>query len=212
MAPAICSRKKAVSRFDELRARMWELEQELEAEAERLRAEFAQRRADGGGRLRTRQAAQRQRLLPYLFRARPAHVLTAPVIYGLIVPLALLDLALTVYQQVCFRAWGIERVRRRDFFAFDRHRLSYLNIIEKLNCDYCAYANGLVAYAREVAGRTEQYWCPVRHAARVRAPHRHYRQFVPYGDGEAYRRELPILRRRLRGGRPPRDPGADVPD
>jgi hypothetical protein len=187
-----------VSRFDELRARLWELEQELEVEAERLRGEFAGRMAEGGERLRASQKALRRRLLPYLLRARPAHVLTAPVIYGLIVPLALLDLALTVYQQVCFRAWGIARVRRGAHFVFDRHRLGYLNLIEKLNCDYCAYANGLLAYAREVAGRTEQYWCPVRHAARVNAPHRHYRHFVAYGDGEAYRRELPILRRRLR--------------
>lgn len=188
-----------MSRFDELRARLWELEQELETEAERLRVEFAERLAAGGDRLRASQKALRQRLWPYLRDARPAHLLTAPVIYGLIVPLAALDLALTVFQHVCFRAWGIDRVRRRPFFAYDRHRLDYLNIIEKLNCNYCAYANGLIAYAREVAGRTEQYWCPVRHAARVNAPHRQYRQFVPYGDGEAYQRELPILRRRLRG-------------
>lgn len=187
-----------MSRFDDLRARLWDLEQELEAEAERLRLQFAQRLADGGAQLRASQRALRRRLLPYLLRARPAHVLTAPVIYGLLVPLLLLDLSLTVYQQVCFRAWGIERVRRRGFFAFDRHRLGYLNLIEKLNCDYCAYASGLLAYAREVAGRTEQYWCPVRHGVRVAAPHRQYRQFVPYGDGEAYRREQPILRQRLK--------------
>ena len=190
-----------MSRFDELRARLWELEQELETEAERLRVEFAERLAAGGERLRASQKALRQRLWPYLRDARPAHLLTAPVIYGLIVPLALLDLALTVYQHACFRAWGIERVRRRPFFTYDRHRLAYLNIIEKLNCDYCAYANGLIAYAREVAGRTEQYWCPIRHASRVNAPHARYRDFVTYGDGEAYQRELPILRHRMRDHR-----------
>jgi hypothetical protein len=202
-----------MSRFDELRARLRELEQELEGEAERLRTEFAQRVAGKGERLRASQEALRTRLLPYLLSARPAHLLTAPVIYGLIVPLALLDLALTVFQQTCFRAWGIERVRRGTFFAFDRRRLGYLNLIEKLNCDYCAYANGLLAYAREIAGRTEQYWCPVRHAARVSAPHRQYGQFVPYGDAEAYRRELPILRRRMekRGPGVSASPG-DPPD
>ena len=187
-----------MSRFDELRARLWALQQELEVEAERLRVQFAQRLTDGGEQLRRRQAALRRRLLPYVLRARPAHLLTVPVIYGLVVPLFVLDLALTVYQQVCFRAWGIERVHRGRYFAFDRHRLAYLNVIEALNCEYCAYANGLLGYAREIAGRTEQYWCPVRHAARVAAPHRQYQQFVAYGDGEAYRRELPILRRRLR--------------
>ncbi len=36
---------------------------------------------------------------------------------------------------------------RGAHFTFDRHRLGYLNLIEKLNCDYCAYANGLFAYA-----------------------------------------------------------------
>ncbi len=199
-----------MSRFDDLRGRLWQLEQELEAEAERLRTEFAGRLAEGGERLRAGHKALRTRLLPYLLGARPAHLLTAPVIYGLVVPLVLLDLALTVFQHVCFRAWGVARVRRGAFFAFDRRRLGYLNLIEKLNCDYCAYANGLLAYAREIAGRTEQYWCPVRHAARVNAPHRQYRQFVPYGDAEGYRRELPILRRRLEGdppaGEPPQSP------
>lgn len=192
-----------MSRFDELRSRVWALEQELEAEAERLRVEFAGRLAEGSERLRASHRAVRTRLLPYLLGAPPAHLLTAPVIYGLVVPLALLDLALTVFQHVCFRAWGIGRVRRGAFFAFDRHRLGYLNVIEKLNCDYCAYANGLLAYAREIAGRTEQYWCPVRHAARVNAPHRQYGQFVLYGDAEGYRRELPILRRNLQGNVPP---------
>ena len=52
-----------MSRFDELRARLWDLEQEVEAEAERLRLEFAQRVADGGAQLRASQRALRQRLL-----------------------------------------------------------------------------------------------------------------------------------------------------
>jgi hypothetical protein len=76
-----------------------------------------------------------------------------------------------------------------------------LNLIETLNCHYCAYGNGLLAYAREVAGRTEQYWCPVRHAARAASPHRQYRHFATYDDAEGYQRELPILRRDLRSDR-----------
>jgi len=51
---------------------------------------------------------------------------------------------------------------------------------------------------REVAGRTEQYWCPIRHARRVRGPHAHYREFVDYGDAEAYRTRLIPLRDELR--------------
>ena len=43
------------------------------------------------------------------------------------------------------------------YLAFDRHRLTYLNFAEKLNCEYCAYANGILAYFTEIAARTEQY-------------------------------------------------------
>jgi len=32
----------------------------------------------------------------------------------------------------------------------DRHHLAYLNVIEKLNCEYCGYANGVFAYVREI--------------------------------------------------------------
>ena len=75
----------------------------------------------------------------------------------------------------------IAQVRRSTYIVIDRHHLAYLNAIEKVNCVYCWYANGVFAYVREVAGRTEQFWCPIRHAKRVRAPHAHYREFVDYG-------------------------------
>ena len=65
-----------------------------------------------------------------------------------------------------------------------------LNAIEKLNCVCCGYAIGALAYVREIAGRTQQYWRPIRHARRVRAPHEHYRHFVDYGDAEGYHRQL----------------------
>jgi hypothetical protein len=62
---------------------------------------------------------------------------------------------------------------------------------------YCGYANGVFAYVREVAARTEQYWCPIRHARRMQSPHPHYREFVDYGDAEGYRRRLIPLREEL---------------
>jgi putative component of membrane protein insertase Oxa1/YidC/SpoIIIJ protein YidD len=88
-------------------------------------------------------------------------------------------------------------VRRRDYLVFDRAHLAYLNAIEKLNCAYCSYGSGLAAYVREVVARTEQYWCPIKHARRVLQAHPHYGGFVDYGDGEAYRRELRALREQL---------------
>lgn len=98
---------------------------------------------------------------------------------------------------ICFPLYGIPRVRRRDHLVFDRAHLAYLNIIEKINCAYCSYANGLASYVKEIVGRTEQYWCPIKHARRVLQAHPYYSGFADFGDAEAYRRELANLRREL---------------
>jgi hypothetical protein len=85
-------------------------------------------------------------------------------------------------------------VRREEYLVFDRHYLAYLNAIEKLNCAYCSYANGLIAYVREIAARTEQYWCPIKHARRVIDVHARYAMFDDYGDAEGYQQRLEGLR------------------
>jgi hypothetical protein len=108
-----------------------------------------------------------------------------------------------LYQAVCFPVYGIPQVRRRDYLVFDRGQLAYLNAIEKLNCAYCSYANGLLALVREVAARTEEYWCPIKHARRVLGVHARYGSFVDFGDAEAYRHELERLRTEARSPQPP---------
>ncbi len=125
-------------------------------------------------------------------------MLTAPVIYSLILPLALMDLWASAYQSICFRAYRLPRVARRDYLVFDRERLAYLNWIERLNCWFCEYANGVAAYVREIASRTEQYWCPIKHALTVTSPHKRYQAFIDYGDAEGYRDRLGRLRDALR--------------
>lgn len=140
----------------------------------------------------------KQSIPAYLRGANYFSLLTAPVVYSLFVPLALLDLWVSAYQWVCFPIYGVAPVRRRRYFPLDRHRLEYLNAIEKANCTFCTYANGLIAYVREVAARTEQYWCPIRHAQAMQAPHPRYRTFFDYGDAERYHGELTVLRRTLR--------------
>ena len=144
------------------------------------------------GRVRFEQEVRRRHEMlrtstwTYLLRANPLAVLTAPFIYSLIVPLLLLDFFLLLYQATCFRAYGIKPVKRGDYFSFDRQYLAYLNPIEKLNCAFCSYANGLLAYASEIASLTEKYWCPIKHARRLQGNHRRYRDFADYGDAEAY--------------------------
>jgi hypothetical protein len=88
----------------------------------------------------------------------------------------------------------------RETFRYmvnDRHRLAYLNIIEKANCGYCGYANGVMAYAREIISRTEQHWCPIRHARQVPDAHKRYPQFFPCGDAVSWREKLQDKRRDL---------------
>jgi hypothetical protein len=170
------------------------LEAELEAELAQRRAELRvgleKGRAFFEEEILRRHRELRTRLSTYVLNARLLVILTAPVIYALIVPLVLLDLFVTIYQAVCFPVYGIPKARRRDYLVFDRHHLAYLNALEKLNCAYCSYANGLIAYVREIGGRTEQYWCPIKHARRVIGAHPQYPVFEDYGDVEGYRKWL----------------------
>jgi hypothetical protein len=185
--------------MEELLARIRELETELEADLEEKRTRFHYHLEDRRARFEQDILALHRRLrtgsLRYILDAPLSHILTAPVIYGAIFPLLLLDLAMTTYQSVCFPVYGIPRIRRTDYFVYDRGLLPYLNWIERMNCLYCSYANGLVSYAKDIAGRTEQYWCPIKHARRLHDPHGHYAKFFDYGDVEAYRNELERLRR-----------------
>jgi hypothetical protein len=126
--------------------------------------------------------AARQGIGAYMRGASPWVALTAPVIYAGILPLVALDLFLTLFQGLCFPAHGITRVRRRDHIVIDRHLLPYLNAVQKLNCVYCGYANGLLSYAREIASRTEARWCPIRHARAPSDPHGRMADFAAYGD------------------------------
>ncbi len=170
--------------------RIRDLESELEEEFDHRRTAFKYTVKKHGvvfeKEARDRHLALRQTLSSYLSGARPMVVLTAPVIYSVIVPLVLLDLVVTLYQAICFPVYRIEKVRRTDYISLDRGQLAYLNGLEKLNCMYCGYGNGLLAYAGEIAARTEAHWCPIKHAARIKRPHEHYPEFVEYGDAEGF--------------------------
>jgi hypothetical protein len=118
-----------------------------------------------------------------------------PVIWALIIPVVLMDLFMLVYQAICFPIYGIPKVQRSDHIRLDRRHLAYLNWVEKLNCEYCSYANGLFGLATEVAARTEQYWCPIKHALRMKSSHSRYHYFFDYGDAERYRQQIETVRR-----------------
>lgn len=179
---------KVVSIMERIRALEVELEAEFAQKRAGLRYGLERGRVLFEAEVLRRHREMRTHALTYIAHAHPLILLTAPVIYGLIVPIILLDLALTVYQWICFPVYGIEKVSRRDYLSFDRSHLAYLNIIEKINCAYCSYANGLFAYAMEIGGRTERYWCPIKHAKRLALTHQHYREFAEFGDPDGFRK------------------------
>lgn len=192
-------------RLDELAGRLRALEEEFEREIDARRARFRYSVARGRvvfeAEVRREHTRLRKKTLAFLRDSPVGSLAIAPFVYGLVLPLLLLDAAIWLYQQVCFRVWGIAGVKRAEYVVLDRHHLGYLNGVQKLNCLYCSYANGLVAYVQEVAARTEQYWCPIKHAIRIKATHRRYRDFAEYGDAAAFRGRLNKLRRDLRAKR-----------
>jgi hypothetical protein len=131
----------------------------------------------------------------YLLSASLLNILTAPVIWFCLVPSVFLDITVTIYQVICFPVYKIPKVRRDDYIVIDRQALNYLNAMEKLNCVYCGYVNGLIAYVQEIVARSEQYWCPIKHARKIGNIHSRYNKFFEYGAGNEYREKIETLRR-----------------
>lgn len=126
----------------------------------------------------------------WLVTNRPQNLITGPIIYGMIFPLVMLDLCVSFYQWACFPIYGVSKVRRADYIVFDRHHLGYLNFIEKFHCTYCEYGNGLMSYMAEILARTEQYFCPIKHAHKILGTHARYNRFLDYGDAADYEAKL----------------------
>jgi len=115
------------------------------------------------------------------------HILSVPFIWGMIIPVILLHIAMFIYQVICFRIYGIKRIQLRSYICFDREKLSYLNIFDKLNCAYCSYVNGVFAYVSEIGHRTEYYWCGIKHRNQPQNPAFSYQEkFAKYGSKEEY--------------------------
>jgi hypothetical protein len=178
---------------------MRELEEELRRELRRKETEFFYEVRAKKVRFTEEAIARHQKLSlrvhQYILGSQFLVILTAPIIWSCLVPIVFLDFIITTYQGICFSIYGIPKVCRGDYLQLDRSRLAYLNFLERLNCEYCAYGNGILAYAVEVAARTEQYWCPIKHALRMKSIHSRYRFFFDYGDAEHYRQQVEKVRR-----------------
>lgn len=177
-------------RIRDVQKKIVELQDELESLLTSAQEKFHYHMAEGRiffeETVREYHKRVREPLLRFIKEASLLHVMTAPFVYSLIFPIVFADIAITVYQLICFPVYGLKKVPRSDFIVLDRHHLSYLNVIEKINCAYCGYGNGVAGYFREVAARTEEYWCPIKHANSIKSPHSKYYNFADYGDADGY--------------------------
>ena len=175
---------------DDLRSVVLEQESSALYKIQGKRVEFEVSISQGHRRLK-------QGFFRWLVTYRPQNLITGPIIYSMVVPMAFLDLCVSFYQATCFPIYGITKVRRGDYIVFDRQQLQYLNFIEKFHCTYCAYGNGLMAYVSEIVGRTEEYFCPIKHARKMLGQHSRYARFLAYGDAEDYAAKLEAFRQGL---------------
>lgn len=172
---------------DELRTALHEQETRMFFQIKGKRIEFERSVKEAHRQLKTS-------VFRWLVTYRPQNLITGPIIYGMAIPLLMMDACVSFYQWACFPIYGITKVRRSDYLVFDRHQLGYLNFIEKFHCTYCEYGNGLMAYMREILARTEEYFCPIKHARKVLGTHTRYRRFLDYGDAADYPARLEAFR------------------
>jgi hypothetical protein len=172
---------------DEMRTALQDQETRMFFEIKGRRIEFEKAVKQAHRRLK-------KNFFHWLVTNRPQNLITGPIIYGMILPLLALDLFVSLYQVTCFPIYGVIKVRRRDYIVLDRQHLEYLNFIEKFHCTYCAYGAGLTAYICEIVSRTEQYFCPIKHAHKILGTHKRYLNFLEYGDAADYEKKLEEFR------------------
>ena len=94
-------------------------------------------------------------------------ILTIFSSYVCIIPLVVLDVFLWQFQHIYFRFHNIPQITRKEYVIIDRYELKGLYFWQKVNCVYCGYANGIVAFAKAIVNQMEIYSCAIKH---VRTP------------------------------------------
>lgn len=187
------------NRLQELLTKIKQLEEELLVELQKKEQEYFYEIQNKKVRFQWEVKERNKRLVQtihrYLGEASLLNILTVPVIWSCLFPALFMDLIVSVFQLICFPVYSIPKVKRSDYFVIDRQYLSYLNMIEKINCCYCGYFTGLIGYVQEIAARTEQYWCPIKHARRAGVRHSRYKNFLDYGDAEGFRERNSAIRK-----------------
>lgn len=178
------------STIREILAKIESLNNDLKEEYERLSQKYwfslSKKRVIFLEEFRLRNRSFKFPTWKYVIPTNLRHFLSIPFIYGMIIPTLILDIFLTIFQWTAFPLYRIPRVKRSEYIVYDRRFLDYLNLLQKINCLYCSYVNGIFAYAVEIGARTERYWCPLKSAHKPRFSHGWYQDFADYGNPEEW--------------------------
>lgn len=90
--------------------------------------------------------------------------IAASSIFSMVIPVLIVDISLFFYQTVYFGLMGIPKIKRSEFVGIDRWDFTKLNIVQRISCAYCDYANGVIDYAKTVARQTELYNCAIKYS------------------------------------------------
>ncbi|HEX7455073.1 MAG TPA: hypothetical protein VF296_03435 [Gallionella sp.] len=183
--------------LDQITSLEEELQKAVEDKECRLSYQIKDKRVIFEQTLKTAHRRLKMDVFRWFLAVRPQNFLTMPIIYSMIVPMTLLDLFVTFYQMTCFPIYGIARVQRAKYIVMDHQHLAYLNGFEKVHCMYCSYAVGMLGYAREITARTEQYFCPIKHAHKILSSHSRYDRFLDYGDADNLHNKIEKFRTEL---------------
>jgi hypothetical protein len=122
--------------MDKLSAVEAELVEELQKQEEEFAYEIRKRRVYFEETTVILHKTFVKKLINYLRDAPLSTIISTPIIWLCLFPFLALDLSVSLYQFICFPLYGIPKVKRSDYLIFDRRFLSYLNLVEKLNCAY----------------------------------------------------------------------------
>jgi len=112
--------------LDDMNALEEELRTELRKQETRMFFQIKGKRVEFERSVRTAHRKLKRNFFRWVITDRPQNFLTAPVIYGMIFPLAIADFCVTLYQAVCFPVYGIIKVKRADYLIYDRQHLGKL--------------------------------------------------------------------------------------
>lgn len=104
----------------------------------------------------------------------------------MVIPVAFLHFCTQLFQQTCFRLYGLTVVESGLYVRDQRWKLSYLSFAERAHCWYCGYTNGVLEFVKQVGKETEKMWCPIQDDKPESMPDLEHRsEFPSYGDEQA---------------------------